>query len=381
MPKFPGFVGPFNQTRSLTFDAERSENVFVEPGDAGTPKSEAVLYPRPGLRRFAWCGTGPIWGLFGQDGRAFAVSGSSFGELLPSGTFTPIGTVDVAGIPATISSSGDQGHQLFITAGGNGYIYDLTAGTFTQILDDAFPDYVLQGLYFNASFIALNGATGAFAVSSLLDGTSWNGLDVGIESQFSDRIVGMQRAHDSLWLFGTRNTSVWANTGAISSLSGAVTGAAGFTPVPGALIEHGTGAAFACLELDNAPMWVGQDAQGGAIVWRANGYTPTRVSTYAVEHYLAQAGTNIQQAIATSLQQGGHTFYILYVPGLDHSLVYDIATGQWFLWSHWVPRLAQAIPFLGTTHTYIWGRHLMGDRQSGAIYDVSPSYTTDQVVA
>jgi hypothetical protein len=379
MAKFPGFLGGYHTTRSRTFNDEASFDVYLERG-TGTPKAQDALYRRTGLELFSYCGAGPVSALFGQDGRAFAVAGAVFGELFPSGTFTAIGTVDTATFPATISSSGAQGEELFITSGGNGYIYNLSDGTFEQILDDGFPDYVIQGLYMSAAFIALDGTTGAFYVSANLDGLTWDGLDQGIESQFSDRIVAMTRTHDNLWLFGTRNTAPWYNAGAISSISGAISGAAGFQPVPGTVIEHGTGATFACVEVDNSPMWLGQDAQGGAVVWRANGYTPVRVSTHAVEHYLAPAGTNLQQAIAFGYQEEGHTFYVLYVPGLEQSLVYDIATGEWFLWGHWIPEQASYIPYVGVNHAYIWGKHLVGDRQSGAIYEQSLAFPTDTVV-
>lgn len=371
MQKFPGLVGPQGRDRNLTFNAEAAINLIVQRADGGTPKSESQEYQRPGLDLFASAGSGPITAMLGQDGRCFVCSGVRFCEVLPSGNVTTIGTINYTGFPATLSTSGAEGHQVFITSGGLGYIYDTSTDTLTQITDPAFPTFVSQGLFFDSSFLVLNAANGAFMVSDLYDGLNWNGLNVGLESQFSDKVVAFTKTHDNLWLFGTRNTAPWANNGA--------GGAAGFVPIPGSVIEHGTAAAFACVEVDNAPMWLGQDAQGSYVVWRANGYTPVKVSTFAIEYELAQVA-DLSRSIAMTYQELGHTFYVLYVPGLDYSFVYDLASEEWTLFAHWVPRIGNWMPYVGTTHTFIWGKHLVGDRRSGAIYEQSLSLPTDNVV-
>lgn len=373
MPVFEGFCGPSNTQASLTSSAERTINRYVRLVDAGTPKARANLYRRPGLSLFVYLGGGPITATFAQDGRAFAVSGTVFYEMFPGGTATARGSVRQSPIASTISSSGAQGHQLFITAGGLGYIFDLNSSVFTQITDAAFPTYCTQGLFFDSSFIALNGVTGEFVVSDLYDGESWNGLNVGLVSQFSDQIIAMLRSHDNLLLIGTRNTSPWSNTG--------TGGAAGYVPVPGTIIEHGTGAPFSALELDNTAWWLSQDDAGARMVWRIDGYTPKRMSTHAVEADLARvSGSQFYNSVAMSYQEQGHTFYGLYVPGLDTSWYYDLSTDQWHERAYWDTRYGQWFPHVAIHHCFSWGMHLVGDRQSGAIYEQSMSFKDDALV-
>lgn len=371
MSEFPGFVGPSNRQASIVSDTERSLNLYTRIVDSGTPKAKGNLYRRPGLKLSSFVGSGPVRALFAQDNRMFAVSGTGFFEIDASRTATACGSVRASQIAATISSSGAQGHQLFITSGGLGYIFDLNDGSFTQITDDAFPTFCTQGLFFDSSFLALNGATGAFVVSDLYDGLSWDALNQGIESQFSDQVIAFQRSHDNLFLFGTRNTAVWANAGA--------GGAAGFVPIPGTIIEHGIAAPFSCVEVDNTPYWLGQDAQGAKMVWRADGYTPVRVSTHAVEFALASA-QNVYGSVAWAFQEQGHTFYVLYVPGLDTTWVYDISTQLWSEWDHWDTRYGRSFPYVGVDHCYAFGKHFVGDRQSGAIYEQSMSLFEDALV-
>lgn len=369
--EFPGFCGPTNRQASLTSDAEQTINLFVRQVDAGLPKAKANLYRRPGLELFTFLGTGSVTALFAQDGRAFGIGGSVFYEILPSHTVIARGAVRPSAIAGTICSSGRQGNELFITSGGLGYIFNLETSLFTQITDDAFPTVCSMGLFFDSAFLALNADTGAFVVSALYDGLTWNALDTGIESQVSDQIVAFLRSHDNLMLYGTRNTAPWVNNG--------LGGAAGFVPLPGTIIEHGIGAPFTAIELDNTSWWLGQDAQGSRMVWRADGYTPVRVSTHAVEFDLARV-SSIWNARAWSYQEQGHTFYVLYVPGLDLTWVYDLSTQLWSQWGHWSVKYGRWFPYVGVNHCYIWDTHLVGDRQSGAVYRQALDIFEDSLV-
>ncbi len=371
MPAFDGFIGPSNTQASRWSDVEQSLNWVPRRVDAGTPKAQWNLYRRPGLRRFCSLQHGPVQALFAQDGRCFAVGGQGFFEVLPSGLPLAWGAVRRSAIAATISSSGAQGHQLFITSGGLGYIFDLNTNVLTPITDDAFPANVVMGCFFNGAFLALSGTDGAFYVSALYDGLSWNALDKAIESQFSDQIIAFIRSHDNQVLFGSRNTAIWVDDG-----SG---GAAGFVPQPGTIIEHGILAPFSAVEVDNTCYYLGQDAQGGKMVWKLDGYTPTRVSTHAFEAAIARMA-NPFNAIGWSYQEQGHTFYVLYVPGMPTTWVYDISTEQWHERDHWDTRIGQSVPYVGVNHAFVFGRHLVGDRSSGVIYEQDMAFFNDRLV-
>jgi len=180
----------------------------------------------------------------------------------------------------------------------------------------------------------------------------------------------MTRTHDNLWLFGTRNTGPWYDSGDASFP---------FTPVQGALIEHGIGAPFSAIELDNTVWWLGQDEQGSGVVWRANGYTPQRVSTHAVEYALTQV-QSYQNALAFGYQEQGHTFYVLYVPGLETTWAYDIASDQWHERALWDTRYGRYFPHVAVNHCFTWGKHLVGDRQSGAVYEQSLAFEDDRLI-
>jgi hypothetical protein len=80
--------------------------------------------------------------------------------------------------------------------------------------------------------------------------------------------------------------------------------------------------------MDNGLFWLGSDARGNGMVYRANGYTGQRISTHAVE-YAIQGYATISDAIGYTYQQDGHSFYVLLFPTGDATWVYDVATGGW----------------------------------------------------
>jgi hypothetical protein len=120
-------------------------------------------------------------------------------------------------------------------------------------------------------------------------------------------------------VFGTDSVEVWYNVGG-----------AGFPleRIQGAFNEIGCVSAYTIAKMDNGLFWLGTDARGQGIVYRANGYTGVRISTHAIEYAIAQYG-NISDAIAYTYQQEGHAFYVLSFPSGNATWVYDVSTQAW----------------------------------------------------
>jgi hypothetical protein len=375
MAPFPGLVGSTARVRSVIAGSERTVNLYVEQ-EPGTPKAPATLYATPCVRPFAVMGDGPVRALFSQDGRCFAVSGSSFYEIFASRTVTLRGTATADGSPATISSNGSNGNQLFVTSGGVGYIYNLLTNTIAAVTTNAEP--VQMGAFSDGYFLALQRTSNRFTYSALYDGTTWDALDFYQVSTVADQVVTMIESHRDIWLLGSQTSSVWNNTGDADNP---------WQPIPGVKIEMGSAAAFSAVNLDNTLYWLGGNQQGNRVVYRANGYTPERISNHAVEWALNQY-PQVSNAVAWAYQDEGHAFYVLFLPSKPPrnspvdwtSWVYDVATGQWHERAVWDNVLGQWEPHYGRCHTYAFGRHLIGDRSSGAIYELSLNLTVDTVV-
>lgn len=367
---YPGFIGASDRAAVLTVNAERTINWFPEAA-TGTPKARTWLVPTPGLSPFVVLGAGPVRALFSEEGRAFAVGGSHFFEILAGGTFLYRGRVGMDSRPATISSNGSDGHQLFIVSNGDGFIFNLDANVFTPITAPDFPRPCSMGAFVDGYFLALQAQADRFQISGLEDGLTWDPLDVAQVSQTTGIVRALVPVHREVWLLGSSMTTVWGDIGDADFP---------FAPIPGAFIQQGIGSLFGWTIVDNDLFWHGQNEDGGRVAYRAQGYRPTRISTHAVEHAWA-AYPRMDDTICWSYQDRGHSFAAWYVPTAETTWVYDAATGVWHERALWDPTALVWTPHLARCHTFAFDRHLVGDRQSPAVYALdADTYTDGQVV-
>lgn len=373
---FPVFLGPSNAQRSPIADASKTENLFLSSPAAGAPKASPVAYLRPALRLFA-SATGPIRGCLNHNGRVFVVGGAYLYELNSNGTVTQRGGPMVLNARQA-SLHANAVHQIFITSGGEGYIFNDATNVFSNITSPTFPTAVPTGDYLGSYFVALSGADGRFQISGIQDGFTWSALEFGLVSDFADKVIHLIRINDNLALFGDQHGQLWWNNGNASFP---------FAPLQAGLIEHGIAAPDSAVVTDNHLHFLVANPDGQGIVVRLEGVTPRRISTPAVEFSLSQG--DLSRAVAGSFQIQGHLFYVLYVPGLQFSWVYDLSENAWYEWGHWRPNLGASIPFLGTSFVSAWGKNFAGDRQSGALYEIvlsdpaatSPHFSDRIVVA
>ncbi len=369
MPALPGFVGPAYRSQSLTAAADRCINWYPESlENSGEIKANAALYPTPGLSVFLTLPTGPVQALFSQNGRVFAVAGDGLYEVFANGTYALRGNVATGPIQPTISSNGTAGGQLFIVAGGNGYILTLATNVFTIILDANFPNgSAAMGRFVDSYFAVLKQGTTEWRVSQLLNGLVWPGSDVAQRSFAADAIMNLAVTHREVWLFGSQTTEVWYNSGSTFP----------FQPITGVFLEEGCGAIDSVVNMDNTLYWVSQNVNGARKVLRAaSGYQPQRISTHAIEFAL-QGYDTIADAQAYGYQDQGHTFYVLVIPSQNATWVFDSNTGLWHERAAWDAETGDFVTQRPGCHCYGFGKHLVGDRQSGVLYEQSIAFPSD----
>jgi hypothetical protein len=356
-----GLVGGSYQQRSLPFDAQRSVNLFALADRKGSDVSS--LLGTPGLNIFSTCGAGPIRG--GQDtanGRAFFVSGNSIYEITSAGASILRGTL--------LTSSGavsfaDNGLQLGVCDGAYGYIFTYATNAFVQITDLDFPSPAGGIDFIDGYFIVNQKNTGKFFISAINNGLSWAALDFATAESSPDNLVRAVNFVGQLGLLGENTLEIWRNTGdslfPFSRISGS-------TPV-------GTIAPNTVISIDTSTYWVGHNSQGGGIVYRAQGFTPVRISTDAIELIL-QAEPDQSLLRSWTYQQEGHVFLVITGGSLKTSLVYDLSTQLW----HERAFLNSAGNYeqhLGNCCIFVFGKHLVGSRKDGSIYQMSLDFYSD----
>lgn len=354
-------VGSSYRERSLPFQAQRSINLYPVYDEQGA--EVVALYGTPGLALFNTLGAGAVRGGFSAtNGRVFFVSGSNLYEIFSDGTQTSRGSLS--------SSSGviqivENGNQLAISDGQFLFIFTFATNVLVKVTDADFPASVGTVTFIDGYFVVNENNSGRFYISSLYDGLSWAALDFATAESSPDSLRVVISAVGNLWLLGDRTTEIWANTG--GSLFP-------FTRLTGTRMDKGIIAPYSALEIDNTLYWLGQDSQGAGIVYRASGFNPERVSTPSIE-YAIQQSTDLTNIRAWSYQQDGHTFYVLTGGGLETSFVYDTTTGLWHERAYNNSGILEQ--HLGSCCIYAFGKHLVGDRINGNVYEMSLDFYDD----
>lgn len=359
--KLPLLTGAY-QARSLIASAQRCVNLFPEsnPQDSEFPTTH---YSAPGLQLLAVAPTKAFRGLYtATNGDLFAVIGSSVYFIDTSYVFHALGNTDNA---QNAVSMIDNTLTLVIVDGTHGgYTVDLTTHEFALIDDDAF--YGSPRVSILDDFLIFNQpGTRQFYISGAL-AVTFDSLDIASKNGQPDLLIASAVVNHQIWLFGQRSTEVWYNSGAADFT---------FERYPGVFIQQGCIAPASVATIDTVIFWLSDGADGDGMIFRNNQMTAQRISTHAIEQEI-QSYSRIDDAIGYCYQRDGHAFYVLTFPTADKTWVYDIATGQWHE-RLWMDANGALHRHRGNCFARWQGKHIVGDWESGNLYELTPNATDD----
>lgn len=375
MAKF-ALGGGYYTLQSPISDNEALFDAYCEqPESIGATSAMTILH-RPGLRKaYSLSGENAIPGELAVNGRSF-VAGANFWELLGNGGETKWGTLNGAPLsPTQIFSC--QTH-LLILSNGDLFIFTLTAFTdsngtlhaansFVAVDMAQFNGPVLQIDFSDGYFSATIQNSNTFQVSNLEDGTTWSGLFISTISYFPDDIVSMKVDHREVWFLSGKNIIGYYNAGA---------GFPPFIPIQGAFLEDGCAATSATVKVNDTIAWLEANDRGQGVMKMMGSYIGIRISNLAVE-FTWQSYPTISDAISFSFQHQGHNFLVVRFPSAQATWVYDFSTSLWFPWGFWNANTATYSAFRATSHMFNFGKHLVGDWDSGTVYEMSSDFCTD----
>ena len=362
-----GFIFGSNEAQAVTSDQQRTINWYVEPSTNPGATSEASLYPTPGVTSLVTADETPGRAHFYQSGREFAVIGPTLYEIDGAGVLTSRGTVGQDENPATISANGDGGNELWITSNTNGFIFDLTTDTLSQIA--AMDGKCTMGDFLEGYFLALDGATSTLYISNLFDGTTWDtGTDFAQRTVGPDPWVAMRVSGRYVWLLGEKTSEVWYNSGDTFPLA--------FHP--SGFVEYGCLAPWSVQTLEAAIIWLGTSASGDGRVLRAQGFEPKVLSTPAVE-YAINNYDHPDGAQAFTYAESGHAFYVLSfdADGATWGLDVQLETAGWAERGTWKSETGEWVAWRPRWYARAYGEHRILDRESGDIYRMGAGEETD----
>lgn len=369
-----GFIGGSYTSRAIAFDQQRCVNLFPEIDESQLGKEAQIgfLVSTPGLSVVSSAGSsaGRAGGVYATStGRLFFINGDKLEEKTSiTGASTSIGTLSTSTGPVCMT---DNGLQLVVVDGTYGYTYGLgVGGSFAKITDADMPK-ASRCAYQDGYVIFNDVGSQKFYITALLNASDIGTLDFASAEGSPDRLVSIIDCHRELWLLGEQSTEIWVNTG---------NSVFPFERVNGSFIEHGCSAAQSVSKIDNTIFWLGGGDSGHGIVWRAEGFSPKRISTHAIENYISKYATSISDAYAYCYSESGHQFYVLSIPGLSSSLCYDVATGLWHERSSikdFGEITEEDSRHRSNGYAYFSGKHVVNDYETNDIYEMSMDHNKD----
>lgn len=364
MPQIP-FVGPSFRARSRCLDAQVCINLFPVMGGSGTAKSVRALYGTPGTRPLVSTATGTVRGMHSptSGGDGIVVAGDTVYRLDSNFALTAIGAVDSINTPVKID---DNGIDAVIVTGPNGYKVNLATNVVTQIIDPAF--YGADNVDFLNTYAIFNRpGTNQFYISGSNEIT-FNSLDFASAESNYEPIINFIVNHDEIIFFKKTVTEIWRTSNSADFA---------FARDRNAAIEQGCVARDSVASLDNTVFWLGGDTQGTGIIYRLNGYTPQRISTEAIEFEISQYST-IEDAVAYTYQQEGHSFYVITFPTGNATWVYDVSTNLWHQRAYLDPATGNLGRHRSNSHMFFNKKHVVGDFETGDLYTLDLDYYYDR---
>jgi len=364
MPQFP-FVGGSYKDRSRNQDFQECINLFPALAESGTAKNVVALYGTPGLRLWAQLPAGVVRGelAFTKDMGVVVVDNVVY-RVGSDQSHTPIGTISIGTTPVSMASNGAI-VMLVTGLASDGYTIDVGNGIVTKINNTAFLGATTVR-FVDGYFLFNTLGTGRFQITGF-NGTSIDSLDFATAEGSPDNIVGIEVNHREVWLLGEDSTEVWYNNGNADFP---------FVRIDGAFLEQGCVSAYSIAKMDSSIFWLTVDKLGQGMIVRSAGYDWQRVSTHSIEYEIAQM-TRIDDAIAYSYQQEGHTFYVISFPTGNRTFVYDVASQLWHERAWRNPSDGSLNRHRSNCQMQFAGETIVGDMSNGKLYALDMNYYKD----
>lgn len=350
-------------------------NLYVETPENAQAKSARALLHTPGLAVKYTLPETAIPNLFPVNGRGFA-AGANFYEVLASGANTVWGALN--GPPLSPTQIFSCQTHLLILSNGDLFIFVLSpftdsngtlhaANTFAAVDMSQFNGPVQQIDFCDGYFFATIQNSNTFQVSTLEDGTTWDGLFISTISYFPDNIVSMKVDHREVWFLSGKKIIAYYNCGA---------GSPPFIPIQGAYLEDGCCATFGTVTANDTICWIEQNDRGQGMIKMMGSYVGQRISTLAME-YAMKTYSKISDAVGYAYQDEGHNFLVYRFPSANITWVYDFSTNEWHRRGFWNAATASYTAHRSTCHMFFNEMHLVGDWASGNIYQMSTNIYDD----
>ena len=236
-----------------------------------------------------------------------------------------------SGFTGTYTVTGNAVTSITITNSGSGYTSAPTlsfpsgGGTGASGLAylNAFPSPHIPTPTFVDGYIILPQRSDVY--NCILDEpTKWDSGQYLTAEMFPDAVVGLARQNNQVVVFGGNSIEFFYDA---ANVNGSPLARNDSTT-----IQMGNAAPYAVYQNEKAFIFAAQSDSGGRGVWQVEGFTPKKVSDEFIDRILDQE-VDMSDCRGFGLRTMGHLFYVLNLPTLGRTLVYDLDEKLWHEWS------------------------------------------------
>lgn len=216
--------------------------------------------------------------------------------------------------------------QVVVLTGTQGWVINPVAQTAAQITDADFPvPHVPQPISMDGYLFVAKANTADIYNSDLDDPFSWDASQFISAEMYPDHIVALTKNNNYVVAIGTGSMEYFYDVGNATG-----------SPLQrndSAVQQMGTSAPDSVVQTEKEIILVGNTGNGGRTIWTIEGFKAEEIGTEAVRLNLNALGVDITTVNAYCIRVNGHKFYVLRIPTMNQTWVYDCDTKLWSEWS------------------------------------------------
>jgi hypothetical protein len=196
---------------------------------------------------------------------------------------------------------------------------------------------------------------------------SWTTSNYLTAEMFPDPVRALARQNNQVVVFGSSSIEFFYDA---ANASGSPLSRNDSTT-----IQMGTAAPYCIYQNEKFCAYISQSDSGGRAVWLIEGFQPKKVSDEYIERIL-DAETDMSDVRGFGLRTKGHMFYVINLPTLNRTLVYDTDEK---LWHEWSSNSAGSHTVFGCDHMADngTGAAYLLHNSNGCLYKLDPNVYTD----
>lgn len=212
--------------------------------------------------------------------------------------------------------------RVFIKDQLNAWVYTVRTRSLHRVRDEAYPSNTVHGQAWLNGRIYVCTPQGQIFGSSINDPTKWSALDNLFANANPDLASGIAAYKGYVVVFGTEGLQFFYDSGEPVGNP--------LRRVDHALSNTGCWDGTSIQLLEEHLYFAGYNKAAGRGVYRLQGFEVQKVSTPSIDRICDQSRDITGGGV--KLQSNGHSFYLLNLFCLNHTLVYDATSNFWSVW-------------------------------------------------